>query len=79
MIPDPEGTLRRSVLKVEEADNLVVIKTPPGSAQPVAIVLESGNFDKVVGTLGGDDTCLVITRCKEDAVEVKNELMEIIR
>lgn len=78
MIPDPRGTLRRLVLKVDEADNLLVIKTPPGSANPVAIILEDGTHEEVVGTIGGDDTCLIVTRCKEDASTFKKKLLEII-
>ncbi|MCP4677177.1 MAG: ArgR family transcriptional regulator [Deltaproteobacteria bacterium] len=77
-IPDAEGTLRRLVLKVEEAMNMVVIRTPPGSAQPVAIALEDGIFNQVVGTLGGDDTCLVVTRGVEEANEFKDQLLKLI-
>ncbi len=77
-IPDPMGTLRRLVLKVEEAQNLLVIRTPPGSAQPIAIVLEDGSYQQVVGTLGGDDTCLVVTRSVEDARALKRQLLELI-
>lgn len=77
-IPDPTGTLRRLVLKVEEADNLVVIRTPPGSANPVAIILEDGSHEQVVGTIGGDDTCLIITRSAQDALDFKRNLLSII-
>jgi transcriptional regulator of arginine metabolism len=77
-IPDPKGTLRRLVLKVEVAMNQVIIRTPPGSAQPVAIALEDGPYKQVVGTLGGDDTCLVITRTPEEAQEFQRELLKSI-
>jgi transcriptional regulator of arginine metabolism len=79
VIPDPVGTLRRLILKVDEAQNLLVIRTPPGSAQPIAIVLEDGNFKRVIGTLGGDDTCLVVTKDAEEARLLKEELLNIIR
>ena len=74
-VPDPVGTLRRLVIKIEEADNLVVIRTPPGSAQQVAIVLDSGIYPLVVGTIAGDDTCVVITRSAEDSLTFKTSLM----
>ncbi len=77
-IPDAEGTLRRLVLKVEDAMNLVVIKTPPGSAAPVAIALDDNRFGKVVGTVGGDDTCLVVTKSPEAALEFKDRLLAMI-
>ena len=78
-VPDVEGTLRRLVLKVEEAMNLVVIRTPPGSAQPVAIALEDGFFKQVIGAIGGDDTCLIVTRSTEDASNFKNQLLDLIK
>jgi transcriptional regulator of arginine metabolism len=79
VIPDPEGTLRRLVIKVQEAANLVLVRTPPGSAHPVAIALEEGHYEQVIGTLGGDDTCLVITPSTEDALEFKRLLLAAIQ
>jgi transcriptional regulator of arginine metabolism len=73
-IPDREGTLRRLVLKVDQGQNLLVIRTPPGSAHPVAISIDEG----VIGTIGGDDTALVITRSERDASALKQRLLEII-
>ena len=78
LIPDPSGTLKRLVSKVIEADNLVVIRTPPGSAKQIAIVLEDGSFEQVVGTLGGDDTCLVVCKSKAEAVEFRKELLDFV-
>lgn len=76
--PDPVGTLRRLIVKVDEADNLVVVRTPPGSAQPVALAIDGGGYLQVVGTLAGDDTCLVITRSADDAEEFKEVLLSMI-
>jgi transcriptional regulator of arginine metabolism len=78
-IPDPEGTLKRLVLKVEEAENLVVIRTPPGSAKPVAIILEEDKaYEQILATLGSDDTCLVVTRSRQDAINFKECLLEVV-
>ena len=76
--PDPVGTLRRLVVKVDDADNLVVVRTPPGSAQPVALAIDGNNYPGVVGTLAGDDTCLAITKNAEDAAAFKDLLIELI-
>ena len=77
-IPDPRGTLKRLVLKVEEAGHLVVVKTPTGSAPQVSVAVDNGNYGQVVGTIGGDDTCLVITKTPEDAVEFKQMLLDLL-
>jgi transcriptional regulator of arginine metabolism len=40
--------------------NQIVLRTPPGSAMMVASAIDSADWPEVLGTLGGDDTVLVI-------------------
>jgi len=47
------------VTDIVEAAGLVVIKTPPGSANLVANALDAAGFDGVAGTIAGDDTIFV--------------------
>jgi transcriptional regulator of arginine metabolism len=54
-------TLRSFVLSVGAAGSLVVIKTPPAAAQPVARALDESPPRDVVGTIAGDDTVFVAT------------------
>lgn len=79
-IPDPMGALRRLIIKIEEVGNFLVIRTPRSSAQQVGLVFDDfGYFNKVVGSVAGDDTLLVITRSIEDAQEVKNTVLGLIK
>jgi transcriptional regulator of arginine metabolism len=50
------------MLSVEAASNLLVIKTPPGSAHLVALALDQAKLDEVAGTISGDDTLFVALR-----------------
>ena len=50
------------VIEVTVAQNLVVIKTAPGSAQGVAAALEAAGEPKVIGLVAGDDTILVVAQ-----------------
>ncbi|HUY11266.1 MAG TPA: arginine repressor, partial [Candidatus Dormibacteraeota bacterium] len=50
------------VLSVEGSANLIVLKTPPGSAMMVASALDDARWPELMGTIGGDDTILVIVR-----------------
>jgi transcriptional regulator of arginine metabolism len=50
------GEFARSI---ETAANLVVIKTPPGSAHLIGIALDQSDFPEIVGTICGDDTIFV--------------------
>lgn len=59
--------VREFVIEVREAQNLLVIKTTTGSAQPVAAAIDSEGWTELVGTVGGDDTILVISQNNKNA------------
>jgi transcriptional regulator of arginine metabolism len=50
------------VLGVEAAGNLIVLRTPPGSAHLVALALDHAQLAEVAGTIAGDDTLFVAVR-----------------
>jgi transcriptional regulator of arginine metabolism len=52
--------LRDFVIQIRGAQNLIVLKTTPGSAQPVAAGIDAEEWPEIVGTVAGDDTILVI-------------------
>lgn len=60
----PQEHLRRVlgewVVEMAHSANLVVLRTPPGSAHVVASALDRSGFEGVVGTVAGDDTVLVV-------------------
>jgi transcriptional regulator of arginine metabolism len=60
----PEDHLRRVlgewVVEVAYSGNLVVLRTPPGSAHVVGSALDRSGLDAVIGTVAGDDTVLVV-------------------
>jgi transcriptional regulator of arginine metabolism len=65
--PDPVGTLKRLVTKVDSAFNQVIVRTSPGGASAVALALDDRNYEGVLGTIAGDDTILIVTRSTEAA------------
>lgn len=60
--------LAESVMTIESAVNLIVIKTISASAQAAAEAIDSLKWPELLGTIAGDNTILVIAR-SEDAVE----------
>ena len=54
--------------------NNVVIKTTPGMASAVAVVLDHTNHDMMLGTVAGDDTLLVIAKTNSDAEIIMKKL-----
>ena len=61
-LPSIERLIQEFVYEVKTAQNLIVIKTSPGSAQPVSAAIDAEEWDEVVGTIGGDDTILAIAQ-----------------
>ncbi len=62
---DPDDLLREalaSVLSIEPSGNLCVLRTNPSLAQPVARAFDQADLPEVCGTIGGDDTIVVIAR-----------------
>jgi transcriptional regulator of arginine metabolism len=54
-----DAILRDFVRSIDTAANLVVIKTPPGSAHLVGVALDQSDLAEIVGTICGDDTIFV--------------------
>lgn len=57
-----------SVVGVDCADNLVIIKTHPGMAQAVAAGIDSMKEWEILGSVAGDDTIIAVARDKNNAV-----------
>jgi transcriptional regulator of arginine metabolism len=60
--PGPDvATLAREVLReIRQAQNLLVLRTPPANANALAAALDQADWPEVTGTIAGDDTVLVV-------------------
>ncbi len=65
------------VLSIEAAANLLVIKTPPGSAHLVGLALDQARLDEVAGTICGDDTLFVALRDGVEAGVMANRFRKL--
>jgi len=72
-----EHLLRDSVIFAEAAGNLVVLKTPPAAAQPVASALDATPPEDALGTVGGDDTIFVAFRHSASATAFAAHVQQI--
>ncbi|MDQ3066192.1 MAG: arginine repressor [Actinomycetota bacterium] len=59
---------------VTAAENLVVVRSEIGAAPAIARALDRLEHPLVVGTIAGDDTCLVVARTAADAAQLAREL-----
>lgn len=70
---------RESIVSVDYAQNIVVIKTMAGLANAAAAALDSMNIPYVVGSLAGDDTVMLVARDTESARNFCDEVHDMLR
>jgi transcriptional regulator of arginine metabolism len=77
---DPEVECRTAVddylRRYDVVEQLVVLKTDAGQAQPLAVAIDRAGLSEIVGTIAGDDTILVICRSAPDAAVLSKRLEE---
>ena len=65
------------LLSAEASGNLVVLRTPPGAAQLLASAIDRSALPAVLGTVGGDDTVLVVARDPAGGGELASALLQL--
>ena len=68
-----------SVLSISYAENLIVIRTLPGSANAAGEAIDSMRWPEVLGTISGDNTIFVAVRSSEEAPAVVEKFQEILK
>ena len=74
-----EMIFRESVLKIDYAGHMVLVKCFSGMANAACEVFDAKQWDNVVGTLSGDDTFFILMRGEEDAAAIAKELQRYLR
>ena len=70
---------RESIISVDYAQNIVVIKTMGGLANAAAAALDSMSIPYMVGSLAGDDTAMLVMRDTESARSFCDEIHEMLK
>ncbi|MCR4708458.1 MAG: arginine repressor [Clostridiales bacterium] len=70
--------LRDSVISMDSAGNLAVIRTLSGSAHVAAEAIDTAAWPEVVGTIAGDNTILVIVRSEAQVQDVRAHFAGIL-
>lgn len=81
--PSPDealaAVLGQFARRASAAQNIVVLQSELGTAPAIARALDRVEHPRIVGTLAGDDTCLVVARNAQDASSLAAELSRAIR
>src|SRR5262249_40333915 len=77
-VPPLVRALREFLLDVRPAENLLVLKTPPSGAQPLAAAVDASRFPEIAGTIAGDDTVLIITSSKRTRFALQQKIESLL-
>ena len=77
--PSLASVLREFLADVRPAQNLLVLKTPPGGAQPLAVALDREKWTEIVGSLAGDDNILLILPSTRARKAVQKRIEDLLQ
>jgi len=78
-LPHLARALREFLLDIRPAENLLVLKTPPSGAQPLAAAVDGAKFPEIAGTIAGDDTVLIITPNKKTRQSLQKKIEDLVK
>jgi transcriptional regulator of arginine metabolism len=78
-LPPLARALAEFLLDIRPAENLLVLKTPPSGAQPLAAAVDASKFPEIAGTIAGDDTVLIITPNKKTRESLQRKIEALVK
>lgn len=79
---NPLQKLKRSLMdafvKIDSAGHMLVMKTLPGNANAIGALIDHLDWDEILGTICGDDTCLIICKTPEQTEIVSNRFLDML-
>lgn len=76
--PDLSAVINEYLLDIRLAQNLLVLRTSPGNASTLAVVLDKRELEEITGTIAGDDTVLVIAPDNDTAIRLRTRFLEML-
>ena len=87
VVPDAAGdgliakfgrVMKEGIVSVDQAQNILVIRTVSGMAMGVAAAVDAMHYPEVVGCIAGDDTIMVAVRTAEDTALLMKKLEQML-
>lgn len=79
---NPLQKLKRNLMdafvRIDMAGHLLVMKTLPGNAMAIGALIDNLDWDEILGTICGDDTCLIICRTPEDTEAISDRFLDML-
>ena len=64
--------------QIKFTNNMIVIKTTPGNANSVAVIIDRLGLPEILGTIAGDDTILIVIDADENRKRIETEFVNIL-
>jgi transcriptional regulator of arginine metabolism len=78
-LPPLTRALSEFLRDIRPAENMLVLKTPPSGAQPLAAAVDGAKFPEIAGTIAGDDTVLIITPNRKTRESLQKKIEALVR
>ena len=75
--PDLQVMLPQFFGRISGVNELSVLHTLPGGAQPIAEAIDAEDWDEVLGTIGGENTILIVCRSAADRQAVEERILRL--
>ena len=74
-----ERTFQDSVVAINHSQNIIVLKTMPGTAQAVAFTIDHVKWPEIIGTVAGDDTIFVVVKPIDSVSKVLSKFQALLQ
>lgn len=74
-----ERTFQDSVVSMDVSENLIVLRTMPGTAQAVAYNIDYVRWPEILGTVAGDDTILIVVKSTSLVEKVMDKFRALLQ
>ncbi|WP_026694689.1 transcriptional regulator AhrC/ArgR [Peribacillus kribbensis] len=79
---NPLQKLKRNLMdafvRIDSASHFLVMKTLPGNAQAIGALIDNLDWEEIMGTICGDDTCLIICRTPDDTMTIRDKFLDML-
>ncbi|KGX90917.1 arginine repressor ArgR [Pontibacillus halophilus JSM 076056 = DSM 19796] len=65
-------------LRIDVASHFIVLKTLPGNGNAIGVLIDNLDWEEILGTICGDDTCLIICRTEAEASQIRDRLLDML-
>ncbi|ASF39859.1 MULTISPECIES: transcriptional regulator AhrC/ArgR [Halobacillus] len=65
-------------VSIDRAGHFIILKTLPGNANAVGALVDNLEWEEIMGTICGDDTCLIICRSEHQTETISEQLLNML-